>query len=115
VRAAASGGTRERAVLAYAYGVAGREVEALAIVEELTRTGVEYAPPYHIAMAYIGLKDREAAMSWLERAYVERDPHLNTVGIASAFASLRSEPRFAEILRAMGVVIVRGPFAPVAS
>src|SRR5262249_44277959 len=54
-RAAAPGGTREIAVLAYALARARRLDEAHAVLRALTETPGTYLPPAHIAMVYSAL------------------------------------------------------------
>lgn len=100
------GGARDSAQLAYVYAVSGRRQQATAILRELLVPDADrYAPPFHIAMAYVGLGDADEAFRWLERAYEEQDPWLG-VGFtdAPAFAPLRSDPRFAELVRRIGLV-----------
>jgi len=50
---------------------------------------------------YIGLGDKEAAFQSLERAYAERDPRLDELKVEPYFDSLRSDPRYQELLTNM--------------
>jgi serine/threonine-protein kinase len=102
-RAAAGGGARETAALAYAYAAAGRSSEARATLAALVRSE-GYLPPNHIAMAYAALGDPDASFSWLERAFAEHDPHVMGLTRLPAFQSLRSLPRFAALARRMGLM-----------
>jgi cell division inhibitor SulA len=43
------------------------------------------------------------AFEWLERAYQERDPGLNQLKLDPLLKSLRSEPRYTELLTRMGL------------
>jgi serine/threonine-protein kinase len=89
----------------YAYGVAGRRPEALAIqrhLERLSRT--RYITPLAFAFIAIGLGDTTKALDWLERAYRERT-FLVTMLINPIYDPLRSQPRFQQIVRGMGVII----------
>jgi len=61
-RAAALSGIRESAQLAYAYAVTGQRAEASTILRSLLeQERRRYLSPFHIAMAYAGLRDADAA------------------------------------------------------
>lgn len=103
-RAAALSGVRDSAQLAYAYAVTGRRREATGIVESLIRSSSgRYVPPFGIAVAYAGLGDTDAAFHWLEQAITERAATMDTIAISIAFTSLHSDPRWAALLRRMGL------------
>lgn len=104
-KAAVSGGSSDAVQLAYAYAVLGRRADAMAILAELLPPGTRrHAPPTHMGMAYVGLGDADAAFEWLERAYAERDPLIGSLNTVPAFEPLRGDPRFAELVRRMGLV-----------
>jgi TolB-like protein/DNA-binding winged helix-turn-helix (wHTH) protein/Tfp pilus assembly protein PilF len=88
--------------LAYAYAVSGRKKEAMAILNELqnpSRHTVSNAP--EIALIYVGLNDHDQAIAWLERAYTERfNP---SVLLRPAFDPLRTDPRFRDLVRRIGI------------
>ena len=52
---------------------------------------------------YLGLRDRENAIKWLEKAYEERSYYLCYINVLPAFDLLRSDPRFQEVLRRVGI------------
>ena len=61
-------------------------------------------PPYlfeSFARLYLGLGDNEKAFLWLERAYDERAAFLRFLAVDPSFDTLRSDPRFQELLRRM--------------
>jgi len=60
-----------------------------------------YVSAYQIAGAYADLGDKEHAFQWLNTAYQEHD--INTMGIRTDFTmdSLRTDPRYAELVRKM--------------
>ena len=65
-----------------------------------SRAGFSNAP--QIAVVYVGLDEKDQAMAWLERAYAERfNPG---VLMRPAFDPLRSDPRFLDLLRRIGLV-----------
>jgi serine/threonine protein kinase/tetratricopeptide (TPR) repeat protein len=86
--------------LGYAYGLAGRRSDALAVLQKLKTTD-KYVSPTELAVLYIGLGDKEAALQSLERAYAERDPRLDELKVEPYFDSLRSDPRYQELLTNM--------------
>lgn len=92
------------AVRAYIYARAGRRGEALKLLRELkTRAARELVPSVSFARVYIGLGNKEQALIWLRKAYVERSDHLVQIGSDLAFDPLRSDPRFDELLRDIGL------------
>jgi eukaryotic-like serine/threonine-protein kinase len=62
----------------------------------------EYASPYNIAGLYADLGDKDHAFEWLATAYQEHD--VNLLGLRTDFAmdGLRSDPRYAEMVRKVG-------------
>lgn len=102
-RAAALSGPRDSAQLAYAYAVTGQRAEALGVVRSLVDPSRRNVPSFHVAMAYAGLGDADAAFRWLERGYEERGSFMDGVGITAAFAPLHDDPRWPRLLRRMGL------------
>ena len=47
--------------------------------------------------------DKDRAFQWLDRAYRQRDGGLTYVRADPILASLRSDPRYAALLRKMGL------------
>jgi len=87
------------AILAYVYAVAGKKDEAKATLARMTEmTHHHYVYPTRFAIAYLGL-DKDQALTWLERAYDEKDPALFWLKVAPIYDPLRSEPRFQALMR----------------
>ncbi len=85
-------------MLAYAYGVSGRRVEALKILDEQKRLAKErYIAPYNFAIIYTGLGDKDRAFAYLNKGFDDGAPLLQI--IRPLFDSLRSDPRYPELLR----------------
>ncbi len=79
--------------LGRAYGVAGKRAEAERIVAELkARQKTGYVSPFHIAMVYIGLGEKDQAFAALEEAYQARSWYMTWLKVAPEFDSLRSDP-----------------------
>src|SRR5436190_13890706 len=98
-----SGGNKTfRSALADAYAISGRRDIALEILKDLNnRLSNGFSNASEIALIYIGLGDNDQAMTWLEKAYGERfNP---SVLIRPSFDPLRSDPRFQELLRRIGL------------
>jgi hypothetical protein len=63
----------------------------------------EYVSPYQIALAYADLGDKDHAFEWLNTAYQEHDSSMIAVRTDPEFDSLRSDPRYTELVRRMGL------------
>lgn len=93
--------------LAYAYALGGRPQDArekLAQLERIWQEKREYLSPMHMALVYIGLGDRDGAMKWLNEAYNQRDEWLVYIHVFPEFDPLRSDPRFQDLERKVGLV-----------
>jgi TolB-like protein len=66
------------------------------------RAKAEYVSPYGIAALYADLGDKDHAFEWLTTAYRERDGSLSALPTDFQFDSLRSDPRYAELVRKIG-------------
>jgi TolB-like protein/cytochrome c-type biogenesis protein CcmH/NrfG len=98
-RAAELSGGRDSAHLAYAYAVTGARAEAERIVQALLDSAEHRdALPFHLALAYAGLGDVDAAFRWLERGYDERASFMDGVRITPAFDVLHGDPRWMQLL-----------------
>jgi len=89
---------------AYVYGRSGQAREALqAFVKfnELSRGQV--IDPALMAWAYVGMGRREEALALLEQAYAQRSDTMVTLKVEPAFDPLRSDPRFQDLLRRVGL------------
>ena len=98
------GDTRAKATLGHAYGVSGRREDALKVLEELQDISRKrYVSPYYIALVYVGLGDKQQAITWLQKAHEERQPYLTLMKVEPVFDSLHSEPGFVAIERSVGL------------
>ncbi len=61
-----------------------------------------YVSPYAIASFYADSGDKDHAFEWLNTAYQEHDEDLITLRTYFAFDALRSDPRYAELVRKVG-------------
>ena len=58
---------------------------------------------YQVAQVYAWRGEQDNAFEWLERAYVARDGGLNRIKIDPLLASLRADPRFAAMVKKIGL------------
>jgi TolB-like protein/DNA-binding winged helix-turn-helix (wHTH) protein/Flp pilus assembly protein TadD len=90
--------------LAYADAVSGRRDEAERILNNLkNRSPQAFSNAPEIAMVYVGLGEKDQAMAWLEKAYAER--FSPWVLMRPCFNPMRSDPRFQDLLRRMGLIL----------
>jgi TolB-like protein/DNA-binding winged helix-turn-helix (wHTH) protein/Tfp pilus assembly protein PilF len=88
--------------LGYAYAVSGRKEEALKIVDELeSRHPTNYSVQADIALIFVGLDDRDEAINRLNKAFDAR--FKASILRRPAFDPLRSDSRFRDLLRRMGL------------
>ncbi len=79
----------------------GKTREAMRIIEKLKR---EHAPSVDVAVVYAGLRDRDAAFQWLDKAYDQRCELLAELKVDNRWATLRSDPRFQQLTSRMKLV-----------
>jgi TolB-like protein/DNA-binding winged helix-turn-helix (wHTH) protein/Tfp pilus assembly protein PilF len=94
------GSTAFTANLAYAYAVSGMRDEAKKLLNELEHRSPQANAP-EIAMVYVGLGEKDQAMVWLEKGYAGR--FSPWVLMRPCFNPLRSDPRFQDLLRRIGL------------
>jgi TolB-like protein/Tfp pilus assembly protein PilF len=99
-----SSGSDALAMLGYAYSVAGHGSEARKVLNRLRRlSDLKYVEPASMAIIYTGLAEKERAFQWLERAYEHRNELLMMLRVDPRLDSLRSDKRFADLLRRVGL------------
>jgi serine/threonine protein kinase/Tfp pilus assembly protein PilF len=90
--------------LGYGYAMSGRKTEALEIIQQLNNLSKQtYLHPSYVALVYAGLGDNDHAFEWLEKAYDSRDDVLAWLKADPSWDSLRSDRRFADLLRRIGL------------
>jgi len=87
-----------------AYARAGRSAEARATIPRLqTHIQKDGIGTYEVALVHAALGERDQAFAWLEKAYAVRDKGLTYLKIDPCADPLRSDPRFADLLRRVGL------------
>jgi tetratricopeptide (TPR) repeat protein len=92
--------------LGYAYALSGKRDEAVVILKELQEKYARHeGPAFDVAAIYAGLGDKDQAFAWLEKGFADRSGRLGRINWEVGFESLRSDPRFADLMRRMGIKI----------
>ena len=92
------------AVLAHARAVTGNREGASDLVAKMLRLGsTRHIPACHLALAYVGLGDRDAAFAALERATVDANPALTNLAVDPRFEPIRSDARFERLIELLGL------------
>jgi adenylate cyclase len=90
--------------LAITYAKMGRKDDALRVLEQITNFAkTHYVAGDEIASIYVALGDNDAAFHWLDRAYQEHSGSLRGLASQPDFRSLYSDPRFANLLKRIGL------------
>jgi TolB-like protein/DNA-binding winged helix-turn-helix (wHTH) protein/thioredoxin-like negative regulator of GroEL len=91
-------------LLATAYAHAARRMEALRLIDELKgRRQTSYVPAGALINPYLALGDYDQAFAWFERAYQEQSNILRFLKVHPFFDPVRADPRFADLLRRVGL------------
>jgi serine/threonine-protein kinase len=90
--------------LGYAYAVEGKKAESLKVLDRLNEVSKDgHIPSVLMAEIYAGLMDKDKAFEWLHNAYEERSIGAAAIEGNPVFDPLRSDPRFADLLRRMNL------------
>jgi len=83
---------------------AGHRDAALATVTRLEQHAAgRYLPPFSVALVYVGLGRWDEAFSWMNRAIDERDPIIMPIKTFPFLDGVRSDPRYADLVRRMNL------------
>jgi adenylate cyclase len=92
------------ASLGWAYALNGDETKAQEILAEgVERSKREYVSPFGYALIRLGLREKDAALDFLELAFEERNPLLMALHYYPTWDDLRSEPRFIDLVERVGL------------
>jgi serine/threonine-protein kinase len=98
------GGAASLALLGYSHARLGDRNEALRILDELGAVSKRsFVTAFFFALVYAGLEDKDQAFMWLEKACEERFNRLAYLKVEALWDPLRSDPRFAELVRRVGI------------
>ncbi len=104
VRKLAPSQTASVAFECYALAQMGKREEVRPALDELLKLSRErFVPPYHFALIYAGLGEKDEALKWLERGFEQRDPKMTFMKVDTKLNSLRSQPRFIDLMKRMNL------------
>ena len=86
------------------YAQSGRRSDASLVLEDLLKRVQQGSPvAYGIALIYYELGEKDKAFEWFEKSYRDREVWLLALGTDPLWDDLRSDPRFAQLLKKMGL------------
>jgi TolB-like protein len=100
-----SGGNAEAiSMIGYAWARSGDSAKARAVLKELKAVASErYVPASHLAMLCYVVGEKDEAFTWLEKACQDRDIRLCRLKVDPRWDDMRTDPRFAAILKRIGL------------
>jgi tetratricopeptide (TPR) repeat protein len=100
------GDSNELAALGQAYAQSGDSAQAKKVLKELEQRSTRtYVQPMWIAAIYAALGDKDEATQWLRQAVGDRSVWLIYLKVDPFFDSLRSDPRYADLVRQAGLLL----------
>jgi len=90
--------------LAWIYALAGKRHNALAMLERFNELSSQtYVDFYNVGYIYAGLGDKDRAFESLEKGYAQRSAGMPFLKGDPFWYNVRSDPRYADLLRRMGL------------
>jgi tetratricopeptide (TPR) repeat protein len=87
-----------------AYAKAGEKSEAKRVLDDLLKRAKQvYVSPVLFAGLYFALGENDLGFKSLDLAYDQRDSRLLELNVLPEFDSVRSDPRFKELLKRVGL------------
>jgi tetratricopeptide (TPR) repeat protein len=100
----ADGESSTAAAIGRAYSISGYKGALRTWIQVLTSPSDHgYVPPAFIASLYARLGENDHAFEWLAKAHQERDSDLVFLKVEPVWDNLRSDPRYADMLRRIGL------------
>jgi len=91
--------------LGYALAKSGKQAEARTLLADLLKSSSErYVSGYNIALVCNGRGNRDEALTWLERAYRERDQRMVFLKVDPKWNNLRGDSRFQSLMQRLGFI-----------
>jgi eukaryotic-like serine/threonine-protein kinase len=90
--------------LGFIYARAGKRQQAVELISQFKEAAKShYVDPYMVAAVYAGLDDKSQALDWLNKGFEQRSANMVYLKVEPFFENLRTEPRFGDLLRRMGL------------
>jgi len=90
--------------LAFSLARSGQKDEAMKLLEGLKKESAQhYVQSYAIAVAYLGLGNKDEALAWLDRDIAEHSTQTSVYAVVPELDDLRSDPRFKDMLRRLNL------------
>jgi Flp pilus assembly protein TadD len=90
--------------LGHIYAMSGRTADARRVLRQLEElSGRRYVSAYNFAVLYAGLGERDEAFRWLQKVEDDRSEWFAAVNVDPRLDVLHSDPRFAGVLRSVGL------------
>ena len=90
--------------LGHAYAASGERNKARRTLWEMLELSKRrYVSPFDIAVVYAGMDDNERTLDWLQKALDDHSLEMIFLKVDPRFDRLHGEPRFAELLRRIGL------------
>ena len=70
---------------------------------EIAKEKEKHVPAFVFADSYVHLKDNDSTFAWLHKGLEQHELELITLPIDPTWGSLRSDPRFAQLIRQIGL------------
>jgi serine/threonine protein kinase/tetratricopeptide (TPR) repeat protein len=92
------------AFLAHALVASGKRDEALKVLGQMNELAKQrYVPAYGFGVAYAGLGEKDQAFQWLERSLQDRAWDITYLKVDPLMDNLRADPRFADLVKRVGL------------
>ena len=92
------------ALAAHVHAVAGQKAEAERLIHDVEEGARHrYFCPYEIGAAYVSLGDPDTAVKWFRKGVDDRADCMAWLGVEPWIEAFRSDPRYAELLRDVGL------------
>src|SRR5262249_18358022 len=95
--------------IGYVYALSGREADAQKALDQLEKLSKQrHVSPCLMVFIHAGLGRTDSALEWMEKAFDERSAWLVYAKVDPKYDNLRSDPRFSDLLRRVGLLPYTG-------